>query len=63
MDDLILLLMFWLFCLTPVSWFVQYKLYKLLEKYHYEKWVWLGPVYLWIIQRRSQLFSVFSAYP
>jgi len=42
MDDLILLLMFWLFCLTPVSLFVQYKLYKLLEKYHYEKWVWLG---------------------
>ncbi len=28
--------------LGVVSWFVQYKLYKLLEKYHYEKWVWLG---------------------
>jgi hypothetical protein len=46
MDDLILLLFVWLIGLTPVSWFVQHKLYKLLEKYHYEKWVWLGPVYL-----------------
>jgi len=42
MDDLILLLFVWLIGLMPVSWFVQHKLYKLLEKYHYEKWVWLG---------------------
>jgi hypothetical protein len=42
MDGLILLLMVWMLCLTPVSWFVQHKLYKLLEKYHYEMWVWLG---------------------
>jgi hypothetical protein len=42
MDDLILRLFVWLMDLTPVSWFVQYKLYKLLKKYHYEKWVWLG---------------------
>ncbi len=32
---------FWIgLCL--VSWTVQYKLYALMEQYHYEKWVWLG---------------------
>jgi hypothetical protein len=32
---------FWL-PLCAVSWFVQHKLFKLLEQHHYEKWVRLG---------------------
>jgi len=33
--------LYWI-CICAVSWFIQYKLYKLIKQHYYSKWVWLG---------------------